>query len=353
MAFVQDTTRISPTSGLIPNMEEYNQYVAELRPRTFIDLLRRWDEQFPLILGSIFSEAQTSDWAFRWPIVIEPRHMTPFSEPNSNTPMITAAMKYEDFVCKQIKEGFWVNSFEIKYPLIKNIIPERTKMIHDAENLRIEYSMVQTAQGNSWNNQNNARMSAGSALGWANVNSTPIGDLIQMQTLVYQMAQKRPSNLFLDWVNWTALFNHPAILNQMLYTRRDLLTNGSIEMIKGLQIHVVEGYYKEIADESNMVGSPGRGDVREDITPTEKNWLLEDLALVTTSNVGKLFRAVGEHEGVAQWENIDRSQILYKVVRAFCPVIEDYARIGRIDFVDDINDADLYTTQGAEGFWGG
>ncbi|RLC37211.1 hypothetical protein DRH29_02750 [candidate division Kazan bacterium] len=353
MSFTKDTARIPPTEGLIPNMEKYNQYYEELRPRTFLKLVRRWDEQFPLTLGNVFTEDTAPDWAFRWPIYIEPRHMTPFTEPNTQTPMITAAMKYEDFVCRQIKEGFWVNTFEIKYPLIKSIIPERTRMVRDAQALRIEYSLVQAAMGNTWNNQNNARMSAGNALVWTNPNSTPIGDILQMQTYVYQMCQRRPSNLFLGWTAWQALLNHPAILNQMLYTRRDLLTNGMIEMIKGLQIHVVEGYYKEASDESNMVGAPGRGDVREDISPTEKHWLLEDVALVTTSNIGKLFRATGEHEGVAQWEDVDKSKILYKLVRAFCPVIEDYARVGRIDFVTDSNDVDLYTSQGAEGFWGG
>jgi len=334
-------------------MEKYNQYYAVLRPLTFLKLVRRFDEQFPFILGQIFSEDTAPDWAFRWPIYIDPRHMTPFTEPNTNTPMITAAMKYEDFVCKQIKEGFWVMSFEIRYPVIPGIIAERTRMLRDAQALKIEHSLIQAAQGNTWNNQNTSRMSAGNALVWTNPNSTPIGDLLQMTTNVFQMCQRRPSNVFLGWTAWQALLNHPAILNQMLYTRRDLLTNGMIEMIKGLQLHVVANYYKEAADESAMVNAPGRGDVREDIFPTQKHWLLEDLALVTTSNVGKLFRAVGESEGVAQWENTDRSQLLYKYVRSFCPVIEDFARIGRIDFVDEAGDVDLYTTQGAEGFWGG
>jgi hypothetical protein len=345
MSVSKDTTRIAKTGGFLGNIQEWEQQYPELLEKHFVTMTRRWDKEFPPVMETIFPSAQAPYWVFQWNVEIEPGEMTPFVKPNTATPMVTQDVKYEQFFCKQIKEGFTVGSFDLNYGLPKTI-ETRTRQVHKANLLRIEHSLVQTAIGNSWNGQNNARMSVGTVLNWALPNSTPIGDILTMMTRVFQMAGEEPRNLFLDWTRNLALHNHPTILNQLQYVDKNLLTNGMITMIKGLGINVVRGYYKEAADEIGMIRSAGRGDQREDITPTTKRWLLDDLALETTDTVGYNFYARGEFEGDKRWIDEDTDLIKYKSVRSFCPVVEDYARIGVFQFTANTQLVDLYANQG-------
>jgi len=345
MSYTKSTTRISKTGGPLGNLQDYHAQYPALLPKYFFEMVRQWDEQFPESIETIFPEAQAPAWAFQWNVFINPREMAPFVEPNSNTPMVTADAKYETFVCKQMKEGFYVNSFDLHHGL-PGLVSQRTKQVMDAILLRIRYSLVLAASGVTWNGQNNARMSYATILSWARANSTPLGDLLTMMTRVYQMAGAPPSRLWLDWTQNLALHNHPAILNQLQYVDKNLLTNGMVTMIKTLAIGVVKGYYKEAADESQMVGAPGRGDQREDITPTSKHWLMEDYTLLTLPEIGYNMRALGEYDGTRQWFDEDKDQVKYKVVRSFTPVVTDYAKVGRLDITTNPNLVDLYTTQG-------
>jgi len=355
MTYTHDSSRITTT--FYPNIEDYWQlYEDELLPDKFLEKAREWDQAFPTTFSAIFPEIQAPDWKFPWEVFIRPNDMAQFVAPNSNTIFVTEGLKKEDFACRMVKQGFWVNSFDLRYgrQWTAQTVARRTKQVHDSIKLRKEYCEMQCAQGTNWNGQLNSRMRAANALSWQNLNSTPLGDVLRMQLEVYRMSQKRPSYLFLGFLDWNSLHNHPAILNQLIYTDPSLLTNGMLSTLKTLQIKVVEGYYKEASTETNLHGSPGRGDLQESIVNEDKRWFMEDVALITTSQVGYLARIKSENKSMAaiSWMDKDRDQILYKIMDAFTPLIEDYGRIGRIDFVDDAEDVDLYETQGAEGFWG-
>lgn len=75
---------------------------------------------------------------------------------------------------------------------------------------------------------------ASNFLHWNDVNSTPIEDLRGEMTAVSEKTGKRPNKLALGSQVWTALADHPDILDRIKYTERGVVTEDLLASLLGL-----------------------------------------------------------------------------------------------------------------------
>jgi len=337
------------------NIADAYKRLVELQPKTFLTAVRYFDKQAPFKLERFMPRRQVPDWSFRWRVRINSAGMAAIGEPNSKTEFHATDMRYEDFYCKEIKDGFYVTSFDLQTDRTPgNVIRILTQEMMERIRLREEYITLQAMLGNTWNNQSTHRMVQGWALKWNDANSTPIADILKAKKEVTKQCGQIPKYLIVDLDTYNYLNNHSSILQQIMYTDKTLLSNGQIETIKNLQIIVIENFYKEPSDESAMLGAPGRGDFEEskfDETipgPDNKRFFLQDTAIICTDTVGFLGR-YGQMKG-NNWIDKDTDIMYYNSWEDICPVIEDYGKICVLHFLDaddfDANDKETVTGNG-------
>ena len=326
------------TLGNYKIADEYKR-LAELQPKAFLATLRYFDGQIPFKLEPFMPYINVPQWSFRWRVKIDTGRMAKVGEPNSKTEFHTTDWKYEDFYCKEIKDGFYVTSFDLATnKLPGSVVARLTEEMTNAIKMRETYIGLQAMMGNSWNNQSTHRLVEGWALKWNDSSSTPIADILKAKRMVTKMCGQVPSLMILDLDTYDYLNQHSSIVQQIQYTDKSLLTNGQIETIKNLKIIVIENFYKEDSSESSMLGAPGRGDLAEskfDETipgPDNKTFFLQDTAIITTPKVGYMGRFGGVRGN--NWVDKDTDILYYNSWEDICPIIEDYGRICVLHFLD-------------------
>jgi hypothetical protein len=333
------------------NIADAYERTRALRQRTFLDGLWYLDDQAELIIDRFLPPAPLPDWDFRARIKINSAGMSPMVRPGSATEFHTTDWRYEDFSAQRVKDGFEINEWDLKYMRVGNMVGELSSEMYDRMKLRKEYTGIQGILGNGWNNQPTHRLVQGWTLNWANANSLPIADILKAKLMVKLMSGKTVKYCLVNSTDANNLQNHGNILQQLQYTSKDLLTNGLVALIKGVQIIEVDSFYKEMSDETTMLGAPGRGDFRESVFdeqvpgPDLKTYLLSGYAVFLTDDVGKLHSTPTDGNN---WLDKDQNKIKYNAWADICPVIKDYGKICVLRFLDadEFNDNNQETVTG-------
>jgi hypothetical protein len=309
-----------------------------LRQRTFLDGLLYLDEQAELIISRFLPPKHLPSRLFRTRIKVNSAGMSPIVTPGTGTDFHTTDMKYQDYRAKRMKDGFMITDFDEEFAELGDTTGILMKEMHDRMNLREEYVGLEALMGNTWNNEPTHRLIRGWALRWNDNNSTPIDDILHAKLMTKLMTGRSVKYMLLNPRDASYLQSHPTILQQMQYTRSDLLSVGDVPTIKGVQALEVATFYKQAADEATMEGAPARGEFEESLFdetipgPDNKRWLLENTAIFLTGKVGNMYTRPTRGNN---WLDEDHNTAMFNSWRDLCPVVKDYADIVVLTFVDD------------------
>ena len=332
------------------NIADSYERTRALRKRTFLDGLWYLDEQAELIADRFLPAKSLPAWDFRVKIRVNSAGMSPMVKPGTATTFHTGDMKWLGFHAQRIKDGFEVQDWDLQYMQLGNVVGERSKEMYDRMKLRKEHVAIQALLGNGWNPTPTHRLVQGWTLNWGAAGSLPIADILKAKLMVKLMSGRTVKYCLVNSRDSASLQNHGTIINQLQYTSKDLLTSGLVNLIKGVQIIEVDSFYKELSDETTMIGAPGRGLETESLFdetipgPDIKTPLLSGYAILLTDGVGNFYDTATSGNN---WLDKDENRVKYNAWMDMCPVIEDYGRICVLRFLDsdqfNVNNEELVT----------
>jgi hypothetical protein len=300
----------------------------ELHEKNFIGIARLWDSQNPPPTFEVLPP-KTTPFHFSWRIVKDPNTMAPYVAEGADTPLTDAEASYESFVCREARLGAKITQREINFG-IGDVVYNRVTALVNAINLTRLWDNIQTICGyNVHQPLSLQRMKTGiagkphgtgTAKAWNESGADPIADILAMKTIMAKGGY-RPRNIYMPLEEYEALQNNSEIIDQIKYTDGTLLVRGEIERIKGLNVRVVDQYWK----------------ARKPNGEEEKHFVLRDQVILTAENVG--FTGIAEPmSGTAPmldrwWEKKQRSVYMH-AFSSFVTVVEDYAKIGIITGTD-------------------
>jgi hypothetical protein len=336
------------------NMSDVYKRTRALRKKTFLDGLLYLDEQAEFLSDKFMPRRPLPAWEFRQRIIANPAAMSPLVVPGATTDFHTVGeYKHVLYQAKRVKDGFRARQWDLQYMDIGNVIGDLNRDMYARMKLRREFATVQCLKGMSWNNAPTHRLIRGWALRWDQAGSTPIQDILKMKLMIKLMSGRELKYMIVNSRTSNYLQSHGNIINQLIYTNKDLLVNGMVTTIKGVGIIEMDTFYKEMADEAGLLGSPARGDMRESLFdesipgPDLKTYFMDNEALFVTGDVGNVFQTAPTGNS---WLDKDHNDVKYNAWMDFCPVVKDYGRVGYLTFLtdDQFNDDDEETVTGNE-----
>jgi len=306
------------------NMTYWTQKYPSLLPKNMMGLSRMWDKEHPPFTFMIMPP-QNSNYNFQWPVMVNPSAIAEEVEEGAESPLMDAEERIESFVCREFRLATKISQRLITHG-IRNVVRSKTENLVDAVNKAREYLNLLALTGSNLN-QSVDRLNVGKAgqvedptddaKAWNEDGAKILDDVIAMKDLVEKYSGEPARYMFVPRAEYKALQKDSEIKDEIKYTRSDLLTSGEIPMIKGLQVIKVSNFFKN----RKKTGEDARIE------------LLTDKVLITTAKVG--FTAVAEPmNGTApiidRWEEKKQRAVYMHAFSSFCPVIEDYSRIGVI-----------------------
>jgi len=312
------------------NMSNWTAQFPILLPKNFLGIARKWDQQFPHITRDVLPVRNTP-FNFTWRVMIDPIIMAPYVQEGGDTPFSDAEVNVESFICKEARLGAKITQREMRFGL-PDMVTERITQLTDAINLTRTWENIQALLG--YNAQqplaltrlNTAEAGKPHGVGssvtpWTDADADIIGDILAMKTDILKRCQQLPTKLIVPLNEYEALHQNTEILDQLRYTSGNLLVNGQISRIKGLDVIVCANYWKERKANGEQV----------------KHFMLEDKVIMLAPNVG--FTAVAEPRGGAapemnRWWDYSQLSIMIHAYSSFTTVIQDYGKIGIITGTD-------------------
>lgn len=148
-------------------------------------------------------------------------------------------------------------------PAVSNLDADTTRYLTEQMSLKAETDWVSTffTTGVWIGASSTSDMTGGAApattdanfLFWDDVASTPIEDIRGEMTAIAKRTGRKPNKLVLGMEVWTALADHPDILDRIKYTEKGVVTEDLLASLLGLQ-QVLVG---SMVSSSNVEGSTG------------------------------------------------------------------------------------------------
>jgi len=339
------------------NLETYHAQHPALHPDYWIPQAKVFDATLPMFTEDILPMKKVGNRRFKWRTNIGTGAMAPYKGESTKTPMITAYAMKEEYETRRLKVGFNITEDELDEGL-PGVMEQLTQECIAMIKRRMAFVNLFAMQGITWNAVSTARMHALTRPTWQASGGTPIADVLIMMLRVWKRAGVRPDTIYLGPDEHFFLQNHNTIVTYLglgsgIRGESDLLCRDMIYCIKSLNIKVVDSQYKESPWSyalwqagTPFPGAPGLGDLNADSsTNVSIRWMLRDRAIITAGKLG--FTAYTKNPGINnhQWVDDDTGDVMHKFEAEFCPVIEDYARLGVITFTGTTRGTDDHPTQ--------
>lgn len=298
-------------------MEKWTAQYPALLPKNFLGIVRTWDEAKPARTQRVLPNKNTP-FNFMWRYGVEPGELAPYVEEYDETPLTSAMMSYESFICREAREGFAISERELTWG-IEDVVLRRSHHIVDAINRRMEWECARALGGqNDFQNVDRLnRISVPAGSEWDQAGSDPIGDILSMKNGIERACSIEPNVLLLPWNEYEYLQEHSDVIDQIKYTDPTFLAKGRITTLKNLELVVLGGFWKSQAG--------------------VRSYILEDRCIMCAAPVG--FTGIAEPKAGAgpettNWHSENQRAFFYSAWKSFVPVIEDYAKIGIINNTD-------------------
>lgn len=172
----------------------------------------------------------------------------------------------DNYYCERLAIGHDISDPERANadPAVSNLDADTVRWITEQLSLKAEKDWVTTFFTTSvWDGASSTSDMTGQAapastsanfLQWNDVASTPIEDLRGEMTSVAQRTGRRPNTLVLGAEVWTALADHPDILDRIKYTERGVVGPDLLASLLGLNRVLIS----DMVEDTGSEGSSGR-----------------------------------------------------------------------------------------------